>query len=339
MSIPIEKIREELPSLKRFGPGLVGVFVGATSGIGEHTAREFVRYATAPRLYLIGRNREQAQRIEAEFALLNPSATVQFIQSDVSELRTVDKVCRQIQTQESKINLLFLSAGIFHMRGREETREGLDRKMALDFYSRLRFTENLLPQLRSATTMATTAAMTAARTLQDARDSPTLARVISVLGGGAERTIDTNDLSLKHKYTLNASTSHAVTMTTLSLERLAANPENASVAFCHTRPGMVKTNGDRELPFLIRAAITIFSTICSALTVSAQECGERHLRIVIHPKFSGGKLHLVGPRSEEVKPEKSKVLIEMREAGLMDVVGKHTNKVFRSICNKEDGNF
>lgn len=78
-----------------------------------------MRYATDPRLYLIGRNKDEAQRIQAEFAQLNPSATVRFIQSDVSELRTVDKVCRQIGEEETNINLLFMSAGIFHLRGRE----------------------------------------------------------------------------------------------------------------------------------------------------------------------------------------------------------------------------
>lgn len=214
-----------------------------------------------------------------------------------------------------------------------ETKEGLDRKMALDFYSRLRFTENLLPQLRHAAATTTTGAP------QDAQGAPGLARVISVLGGGAEKRINTDDLSLKHNYTLSASTSHAVTMTTLSFERLAADPANANVAFCHTSPGMVKTKGVRELPFVIRAAVTAFDTICSFLTVSVQECGERHLRTAIHPGLHGGKLHLIGPRSQEFALEKSKVLAEMREAGLVDVVRKHTNAVFGSVCDKEDGRF
>ncbi|RSL39980.1 hypothetical protein CEP53_013671 [Fusarium sp. AF-6] len=307
MTIPIQKIREEL---QLTGAVHLRYIVGATSGIEEHTAREFVRHATYPRLYLIGRSKEQAQRITAEFAQLNPSATVRFIQSDISELRTVDKVCKQIQDEE-------------------KTKEGLDRKMALDFYSRLRFTENLLPQLRHAATTTTTS--------QNAQESPILARVISVLGGGSEKKIDTNDLSLKHNYTLGASTSHAVTMTSLSFERLAADPDNANVVFCHTSPGMLKTNGDRELPFLIRAFIAAFNTVCSPLTVSAQECGERHVRTAINPKFQGGKLYLVGPRSQEVAIEDSKVLTEMHKAGLVDVVGKHTKTVFEGIRDRDEG--
>jgi hypothetical protein len=71
--------------------------------------------------------------------------------------------------------------------------------------------------------------------------------VVSVLDAGREKLIDTSDLSLKHKYTLGAATQHATTMTTLSFARLAAEKNNAGVTFFHTRPGMVKTNGDREL--------------------------------------------------------------------------------------------
>jgi short-subunit dehydrogenase len=141
----IKEIRNQLPTIQRFGPGLVGVFgesigamdssvlvcskaetdnssssiVGGTSGIGESTAREFVRYAVSPRVYLIGRSQEAATRIQREFQELKSSSEVRFIKADVSQLRSVDDVCQQITAQETKINLLFLSAGIFHYRGRE----------------------------------------------------------------------------------------------------------------------------------------------------------------------------------------------------------------------------
>jgi hypothetical protein len=141
----IEEIQSHLPKIQRFGAGLVGVFgestlammssiivpleteadstplstVGGTSGIGESTAREFVRYAVNPRVYLIGRSQEAATRIQSEFHELNPTSEVEFIKADASQLCNVDAVCRQIKAQESKINLLFLSVGIFHFRGRE----------------------------------------------------------------------------------------------------------------------------------------------------------------------------------------------------------------------------
>jgi NADP-dependent 3-hydroxy acid dehydrogenase YdfG len=93
--------------------------VGGTSGIGESTAREFIRYASKPRVYLVGRSQEQADLLKTEFSEINPDSQVNFIKSDVALLRNVDAVCEEIKAKEEKINLLFLSAGILTMKGRD----------------------------------------------------------------------------------------------------------------------------------------------------------------------------------------------------------------------------
>jgi NAD(P)-dependent dehydrogenase (short-subunit alcohol dehydrogenase family) len=93
--------------------------VGGTSGIGETAAREFVRHTLAPRVYLIGRSEAQASRIISELSKLNPDGKVSFIKSDISLLRGVDKACDEIKGKESRVNLLFLSAGILTSKGRD----------------------------------------------------------------------------------------------------------------------------------------------------------------------------------------------------------------------------
>lgn len=325
----IQQIRDQLAGTRSFGPGLVAVFVGGTSGIGESTARELVRYSISPRVYLIGRSQEQAARIKNEFAQLNSSSDVRFIQSDISRLRNVDEVCEQVKTQEEVINLLFLTPDTFHFRGREETIEGLDRKMALDFYSRLRFTENFLPLLRHASTPHSTES--------NSIHPPPLARVFSVLGGGRETSIDTSDLSLKHNYSLDASTKHAITMTTAAFDRLATSPENTGVLFYHTHPGMVKTNGDRELGSLFKLLLGVFIWMFKPWTVPIQDCGERHLWAATSDSFKGGKVHLIGQRSERL--ENARVLTKLNEEGLSEKVWRHTRDVFEDICNSEDGKY
>jgi len=119
--VSIHEIRAELQTIKRLGPGLVAVFVGGTSGIGENTAREFVRASISPKVYLVGRSQEQADKLKTEFQSINPDCQTRFVQGDVSLLRNVDKVCDEIKASEDKINLLFLSAGILTMAGRTGT--------------------------------------------------------------------------------------------------------------------------------------------------------------------------------------------------------------------------
>jgi short-subunit dehydrogenase len=97
-------------------PGLVAVFVGATSGIGETSLKQFAKHARQPRVYFIGRSQQVGDRIAAECKELNREGEFTFIQADVSLIRTVDEVCRDIKAKETAINLLFLSTGtlVFH---------------------------------------------------------------------------------------------------------------------------------------------------------------------------------------------------------------------------------
>lgn len=100
-----ETIQTALPA------GLVAVFAGATSGIGETSLKQFARHAARPRVYFLGRRTELGERIAAELRELNPDGEYYFIGADLSLLRTVDDVCRQIALKEQSINLLFLTVG------------------------------------------------------------------------------------------------------------------------------------------------------------------------------------------------------------------------------------
>jgi hypothetical protein len=124
--------------------------------------------------------------------------------------------------------------------------------------------------------------------------------VVSVLGGGREISIDTSDLSLKQKYSLGAGTQHATTITTLSFARLAAEKNNAGVSFFHTRPGMVKTNGYRELGAVFKSMLGVFIKIFKAWTVPVKDAGERGLWAATSSTFEHGQVHLVAENNERL---------------------------------------
>ena len=93
--------------------------VGGTSGIGESTARAFIRNTDASRAYIIGRDQARAAEIIKELQQMKPDSQITFIKSDVSLLREVDNACSLIQQKEDKVNILFLSPGIGTMKGRD----------------------------------------------------------------------------------------------------------------------------------------------------------------------------------------------------------------------------
>ncbi|KAF2666764.1 NAD(P)-binding protein [Microthyrium microscopicum] len=312
--VSISEIRAHLAGISKLGPNLVGVFVGGTSGIGESTAREFVRHATSPRVYLVGRSREQADRLITEFKALNKESQTHFIQSDVSILRNVDGVCKEISAKEEKVNLLVLSAGIMTMKGRDETVEGLDKKLSLHYYSRLRFTTNLLPLLRTASTA-----------------QPPLARVISVLGAGFEGAINTSDLSLRNpnSYSTRAAADTATSMTSLAFDHLASDPANKGVGFIHSSPGGVDTNLTRGFGPVVSKIVSvgIFMLRPTGMIVSPKESGERHVWAGTVDRFASG-LSLINLNGEKAS---GKVFEGLKKDGSGEKVWEHTKDVLRKI--------
>ncbi|MCJ1387998.1 hypothetical protein MMC18_000842 [Xylographa bjoerkii] len=332
--VSLQVVRTSNSQLKELGPGLVAVFVGGTSGLGETTAREFVRNTIQPTVYLVGRNESQASNIIEKLQGINPEGKISFVKSDVSLLRNVDKACEEIQVKEEKINLLFLSAGFLTIKGRDETVEGLDKKFSLHYYSRIRFATNFLPQLLNAS------------------KSGGLSRVISVLAAGREANLILDDLSLKAHYSLSSCATHACTMNSLAVEELAA--ANPVTTFIHAYPGIVKTNIGRGLGSVMKFTAESLALLLRPFSVPLGESGEWHLyaatsmsyppkakpddsAVVGSASGKGGGAYLI---SWDGSPcGKDKIMKEYREQGVGKQIWDHTIDVFNKICGKDGGRF
>lgn len=114
--VALETVQNSNSQLAQAYPeGLVAVFAGATSGIGEIALRNFVQHTSKPRIYIIGRSQEACDRIDVDLKNINPQGKYIFMKSDLSLLRNVDDVCKAIKTKESTINVLFMSQGTLNI--------------------------------------------------------------------------------------------------------------------------------------------------------------------------------------------------------------------------------
>ncbi len=150
------------------------VFVGGTSGIGRAMAEALAAHTEGnANIVIVGRNRKAAQEILASFP--SSSAKREFIESDVTKsISGLSSVTAQIAaTFPDGIDFLVLTPGYAAMDGRIENEEGIDRKMAVNYYARWKFIYDLAPILREG------------------------GKVISVLGAGYGGKIDVEDLGLK----------------------------------------------------------------------------------------------------------------------------------------------
>lgn len=332
--VAITDVRAHNATLKSLPAGLVAVFVGGTSGIGLFTAREFVRNTTTPHVYLIGRNATEASKIIEELRSINSSSQIDFIQKDVSLLRNVDQACAEIKQKEKQINLLFITCGYLTMQGRDETAEGLDRKFALHYYTRMRFIQQLTPLLNAASS------------------ANTLSRVVSVLDPqvGLRATPNFSDLSLKTTFSLKNCYVHASAMQNLAVLHLAK--VNPKTAYVHAYPSGVESGVLRELVGRFEPAVKFaFSWARKWLYVPQVESGERHLFAATSPVYAPGAIGagvenaMLG--SDTVKGSGSyllnwdgdiladrKTAQAMRENGTEDKVWQHTEEVFKTICEE-----
>ena len=149
------------------------------------------------------RNEQRGNEIVQELKEINPEGEAIFLPKDISLLRNVDELCEDIKRRESKIHCLFLTAGYMTLKGQNETIEGIDRKMCVNYYFRIRCTLNLMPLLEAAS------------------HANELSRVITVLAAGSEGDVRLDDLDLKHNFTLHACLAHCVVMTDFAIEELS----------------------------------------------------------------------------------------------------------------------
>ncbi len=105
---------------------LVAIFVGGTSGIGEHTIRALAvthsDKGKGLRLYIVGRNADAAKKIISDCVRVCPGGQFQFVQAgDLALLRDVDHVCAEIIRIEehenangARVDLLVMSQAFFN---------------------------------------------------------------------------------------------------------------------------------------------------------------------------------------------------------------------------------
>ena len=116
---------------------------GATDGIGRETARQLL--ARGLRVLVHGRSQAKATR-QAE--ALSSARTVP-VWGDLSDMRQVVALARQIIEQAAALDTVIHNAGVYEKR-RRLTADGFEMTMAVNHFAPFLLTHHLLPALRAA---------------------------------------------------------------------------------------------------------------------------------------------------------------------------------------------
>ncbi|KAL3471177.1 hypothetical protein BJX99DRAFT_250653 [Aspergillus californicus] len=309
-----------------FPPGLVALFVGATSGIGEATLKAFAKHTRKSRVYFVGRSEESGARILAECRALNPEGEYIFMSADVSLIKVVDEVCDNITAREPHLNILCLSQGVARF-DRSQTSENVHLLAALTYYSRVRFMTRLLSLIKNA---------------------PGHRRVLTVAGGGLEGPLDPADFPAL-RVPVEQLRGHLSSLITLGLE--AVGKMAPEVSFIHDYPGTVNTPLSRRM--------LGENGVVPGTWITPEESGERHVNLLTSKRYPpaqdkgfestgalgvdvvrgsdgevGSGVYSLGYDGECVSDETYGILAGLREIGMVEQIWKHTEDEFARITGQ-----
>ncbi|KAF8167124.1 hypothetical protein B0H34DRAFT_645324 [Crassisporium funariophilum] len=241
-----------------YNPSYVPVIVitGATAGIGQAMAESFARHMRGRvHIILVGRNRVAAEAIIDTFPISEES-TYEFIQCDITRMRNIHEMAKDLNSRLHKVNYLVHSAGVSGLRGRNETEEGIDTKLAVRYYARWALTHDLLPLLRKAKHVGEPAS------------------VVAILGAGVGPEVDLDDLGLKKHYSGIKAMWQSSAYNDLMVAEFARREPD--MAFTHISPGAVDTGLPGVTNPIVRFIAFIFYPLIW-LTFMTKETSAEHM--------------------------------------------------------------
>lgn len=217
--------------------------IGGTSGIGLALARHI---AAAPEAIVTVCGRTKPA---------NLPSNINFSPIEATSMRAVKQWTDNFKQTlaGNQINMLIMSQRTSNFTGRDETNEGIDRKMALHYYGRQLIVRELTPVLK-----------------QDAK-------VLFILNGkeGSPAHINWDDLDLKTSYSMSTAAQQSATMLDIMVQHYAAVQNGSDRRhYAHVYPGGVLTGLTRAWPWYMRAAVGVVGPL---IAVKPETCAERLL--------------------------------------------------------------
>jgi retinol dehydrogenase-12 len=127
----------------------IALVTGATSGIGEVTARELVRQGY--HVVLLARNAEKAARTRQQLQqTASPGTRVDVLLCDLSDLGQVRRAAEEFNQRYARLDVLVNNAGLVFGAEREESVNGHEMTLATNHLGPFLLTSLLLPKLRQS---------------------------------------------------------------------------------------------------------------------------------------------------------------------------------------------
>jgi NAD(P)-dependent dehydrogenase (short-subunit alcohol dehydrogenase family) len=243
--VRVSIIMSTLPSSQR----LRALVVGGTSGIGEGIALALAKRDCD--VTVAGRSQQRGAAVVEKLQDISPSKMHKFIPVDGFDLKSL-----HVLKDEPAPDVVVLTQGMATIQGYTPTKDGLDQKLQLHYFSRIYLARLLAPGM--------------AKQQSESTSGNTPPRILSVLSAGVHGKYKhfEDDFQVRNHYSIKNAADAAGFYTDAGFE--AFSRENPSFIVAHAAPGFVSTRWGTEMPFLLRALIRPMQ---QAFGKSPEECG------------------------------------------------------------------
>jgi NAD(P)-dependent dehydrogenase (short-subunit alcohol dehydrogenase family) len=128
--------------------GKLAIVTGATGGLGYETALALAQQGAE--VILAARNADKGRDALASIHAAVPHAKLHFARVDLASLASVAEFSANMLEQGRPIDLLVNNAGVMALPERQETVDGFEMQLGVNYFSHYALTGRLLPLLRKA---------------------------------------------------------------------------------------------------------------------------------------------------------------------------------------------
>jgi retinol dehydrogenase 12 len=239
--------------------GKTCLVTGATSGIGEVTARELARMGA--RLIVVGRSKERCAATLERIRTETGSTEVESIGADLSRQDDVRRLADHVRERCHRLDVLLNNAGGMFL-DRRESPDGIELTLALNHLSYFLLTDRLLPLLRAG--------------------AP--ARIVNVASDAHKGvSIDFDDIQGRRRYRGWRAYQQSKLANILFTYELARRLEGSGVTANALHPGYVRTQIFRAEGFrgwLLRRAADLFA-------ITPEEGAKTTIYLATSPEVDG----------------------------------------------------
>lgn len=211
--------------------GKLCIVTGGSSGVGKSVATRLAHSGAT--VIIVSRNQEKALKEIKNIIEISGNNEIYWMYADLSSQESIREFVTEFKKQHDKLHLLSCNAGILQLK-REETEDGIEKTLAVDYLSHFLLTNLLTESLIKGAPSGITIVAGGKRVIQNAK-------------------IYTEDIQLKKNYNgIKATLQAALARVIFSME-MARRLKDKDVSCNAFHPGFVRSGLGNGLPFILRS--------------------------------------------------------------------------------------